>query len=194
MLFDINAPNYAFKEIMNYAKDVHCSGYMFNCKTTCHESQMKHLEKYSNLQSLRPQIKLVTLPPDNLQLNVICFNFTSMLSSLMKDKSLNKMSNIVVKDDRFAKYESPNGISGEVNSGCWYQHAYNTIVQDPAKDFLLPIIFAIDKTTLSSSTHLHVFAVMLTTTIFDCKTRNQAHALRPLGYTPIEHNYYYRKQ
>src|SRR5688572_17864896 len=51
-----------------------------------------------------------------------------------------------------------------------------------------------DKTTISNSAHLHVFAVMFTTTIFDCKTRNQAHAWRPLGYIPIEHNYYSKKQ
>src|SRR5687767_1254390 len=28
-LFDINAPNYAFKDIMNWAKDAHCTGYKF---------------------------------------------------------------------------------------------------------------------------------------------------------------------
>ena len=195
LLFDINASNYAFKEIMNWAKNAYHSGYMLNCKTSTYESQMKHLERYSNLQNLRLEIKLVTLPPDNLQLNVTCFNFTSMLSDLMNDKSLNKISNLVVnKEDRFAKYESPNGKLGVVNSGYWYQNAYTTMIQDPVKDFLLPIIFAMDKTTISNSAHLHVFAVMFTTTIFDCKVQNQAHAWQPLGYIPIEHNYYSKKQ
>jgi hypothetical protein len=105
------------------------------------------------------------------------------------------MSNLVVnKNDRFAKDESPTGKLGEVNSGHWYQKAHLTMVDDPHKDFLLPIIFAMDKTTISSSSHLHVFAVMFTTTIFDCKTRNQAHAWRPLGYIPIERNYYSSQQ
>jgi len=180
---------------MNWAKDAYHTGYTFNCKSTSYESQIKHLEIYSNLGFLRPQVKQVTLPPDNLQLNVTCFNFTSMLSDLLNDKSLNKMSNLVVnQNDRFAKYESPNGRLGEVNSGYWYQHAYSTMIHDYQKDFLLPIIFAMDKTTISNSTHLHVYAVMFTTTIFDCKTRNQAHAWRPLGYIPIERIYYSSRQ
>src|SRR5688500_5247779 len=68
------------------------------------------------------------------------------------------------------------------------------MIKDPQKDFLMPIIFAMDKTTISNSAHLHVYAVMFTTTIFNCKTRYQAHAWRPLGYSPIERNYYSGKQ
>jgi hypothetical protein len=49
LLFDINAPNYAFKDIMTWAKDAYHSGYMFDCKSTSYESQIKHLENYSNL-------------------------------------------------------------------------------------------------------------------------------------------------
>src|SRR5687768_12394602 len=33
LLFDINAPNYAFKEIMKWAKDAHCTRYKFDCKS-----------------------------------------------------------------------------------------------------------------------------------------------------------------
>ena len=52
-----------------------------------------------------------------------------MLSSLLNDKSIDKMSNLVVnKNDRFAKYESPTGKLGEVNSGSWYQNAYSTMI------------------------------------------------------------------
>src|SRR5687768_7836626 len=119
-----------------------------------------------------------------------------MLSSLLNDKSINKLSNLVVnKNDRFAKYEPPTGKLGEVNSGSWYQNAYSTMIsKDPEKDFLMPIIFAMDKTTISNLGHLHVYAVMFTTTIFNCKTRNQAHAWRPLGYIPIERSYYSGQQ
>src|SRR5688500_5333698 len=75
-------------------------------------------EKYSNLGSLRPQNRIVKLPPGNLQLNVVCFNFTSMLSSLLNDISINKMTNLVVnKNNRFGEYRSSTGNLGEVNSG-----------------------------------------------------------------------------
>ena len=60
------------------------------------------------------------------------------------------------------------------------------MVKDTNKDFLLPIIFVIDKITISSNVLLSVYAFMFITTIFDCKTRNKVHAWRPLGYIPIE--------
>lgn len=100
-----------------------------------------------------------------------------MLASLLKDKDLNRMGNLVVnKHDRFFKYVSPTGKLGEVNSGQWYQKAYATMIKDSEKDFLLPIIFAMDKTSISNTADLHVYAVMFTTTIFNCETRNLAHA------------------
>ena len=67
---------------------------------------------------------------------------------------------------------SPTGKLGEVNSGRWYQDAYLNLVKDPTNDFLLPIIFAMDKTTISSTLDLHVYALMLTTSIFNLHTRN----------------------
>lgn len=189
ILFDMGAPNYAFKEVMNWAKDAFQTGYSFNPKTSSYKNQIMQLQKYNNLEYLRPEFKTLALPNDSLSLQVTCFNFTKMLSPLLNDKDLNKMSNLVVKQvNRFAKYMPPSGKLGEVNSGHWYQQAYTTMIQDVDKDFLLPIIFAMDKTTISSSTNLHIFAVMFTTTIFDWKTRNQAYAWKPLGYIPIDRN------
>ena len=91
-----------------------------------------------------------------------------MLSELLKDTTLNQMPNLVVNaKNRLSKYISPSGKLGEVNSGYMYQHAYSTMAKDPNKDFLMPIIFAMDKTIISSSTNLHVSAIMFTATIFD---------------------------
>ena len=61
---------------------------------------------------------------------------------------------------------------------------------DPNKDFLLPIIFAMDKTTISSTAGLHVFALMFTTTLFKWGVKNQANSWQPLGYIPIDRNHY----
>src|SRR5688572_30016147 len=32
VIFGIDAPNYTFKDTMNWAKDAHCTEYMFDCK------------------------------------------------------------------------------------------------------------------------------------------------------------------
>jgi hypothetical protein len=114
-----------------------------------------------------------------------------MLISLLQDKNINGIENLVVNEkDPFSKYVSNNGKLGEINSGSWYEQAYKTMVKDPDKDFLLPIIFAMDKTTISSTARMSVYAVMFTTTLFDYKTRNKAQAWRPLGYIPIEKNFH----
>ena len=164
----MGAPNYAYKEIMNWAKDAYQSGYKFNSKTCGYKNKIMELQKFSNLEFLRPEVKQVVLPKDNLQLQVTCFNFTTMLFELLKDTRLNQMSNLVVNySDPFGKYTSPSGKLSEINSGYWYQKAYETMVLDPNKDFLMPIIFALDRTTIASSTNLHVFVIMFTMTIFD---------------------------
>ena len=63
-------------------------------------------------------MKEVALPPDDLKLKVTCYNFSTMLSALMNDKKLNQISNLIVNpEDPFAKYTSPNGKLGEINSG-----------------------------------------------------------------------------
>ena len=63
-------------------------------------------------------------------------------------------------------------------------------MKDPVNDFLLPIIFAMDKTTISSTSDLHVYAIMFTTSIFNLHTRNKATAWKPLGYIPNDRQYY----
>jgi hypothetical protein len=64
------------------------------------------------------------------------------------------------------------------------------MVKDASQDFLLSIIFAMDKTTISSTARMSAYAVMFTTSLFDCKTCNKAQAWRPLGYIPIEKNFH----
>ena len=154
------------------------------------------MQNYSNHNYIRPHIKQTILPNKKYELsdttptNVVCCDFTSMLFSFLQDTNINRNENLVVNDnDHFSKYVSPNGKLGEVNSGKWYQQAYSSMVKDENKDFLLPIIFAMDKTNISSTACMSVYAVMFTTPIFDWKTHNKAHAWRPLGYIPIDKNF-----
>jgi len=100
ILFDMAAPNYAFKEIMNWAKDAYKSGYKFNPKTTAYKNQILQIQKYNNLEYLCPSLKNIVLPTDDLNLQVTCFNFTTILSALLNDSDLNKMSNLVVNNKR----------------------------------------------------------------------------------------------
>src|SRR5688500_9919567 len=100
------------------------------------------MEKANNMNRLRPTTKRASLPPDNLTLDVTCFDFSKMLSALMNNTELNQLSNLIVNPTNpFLKYGLPKGKLGEVNSGPWYQTAYKNLVKDVNSDLLLPIIF-----------------------------------------------------
>ena len=100
LLSDMNVPNYAFKQIMKWAKDAHHTGYNFDATSTSYKSQIKKMEGYSPLKNIRPHVKQVDLmndlenPSDTTSFNVVCFNFASMLSSILHDKDINKMDNL----------------------------------------------------------------------------------------------------
>ena len=54
-----------------------------------------------------------------------------------------------------------------MNSGTWYEVAYNKCINVAGKDFSCPLILASDKTTLSKIGDLHVNAIFMTTSIFN---------------------------
>jgi hypothetical protein len=105
-------------------------------------------------------------------LEVVVFPFATMLSSLLNCPILNKLENLVVNPtDRFGRYESPDGLLDEVNSGQWYRDTYNQSIHDSQNEFLAPIIFTMDKTVISEASHLSVFVILFTTSIFNREVR-----------------------
>jgi hypothetical protein len=120
------------------------------------------------MKECRPSSIPVLLDPDNLILDVIVFPFATMLSSLLNCPMLNKIENLVVNPhDRFGCYKSPNGLLDKVNSAQWYQDTYDQQINDPSKAFLAPIIFTMDKTVISEASHLSVYVILFTTSIFN---------------------------
>ena len=87
---------------IDWAKDAYDSGYQFNPKTTKYRSQIGQMERHSNLKLIRPFNNQVMLPnckddPTDMSLhNVVCCNFTSMLFSLLQDKNINTVDNLVI--------------------------------------------------------------------------------------------------
>ena len=115
----------------------------------------------------RPTTIPVSLEPDNLILDVVVFPFATMLSSLLNCPRLNKLDNLVVNPrHRFGRYQSPDGLLDEVNSGQWYQDTYDQVINNPDKDFLAPIIFTMDKTVISEASHLSFYVILFTTSLF----------------------------
>ena len=80
--------------------------------------------------------------------HTMTFDFVEQLKDLLSDTYIfGNLSNLDVNpNDPFGKFERDDGCVDEVNSGSWYNNAHSFYVQQPNDEFLLPIIFYIDKT------------------------------------------------
>jgi hypothetical protein len=172
LLHDIGAPNYAFQSFMEWGRNCNRDEYKFQPCPQRYEGQIRNLTELVGMEDCRPTTVPVYLEPDNLKLDVVVFPFATMLSSLLNCPILNKLENLVVNpSDRFGRYQSPDGRLDEVNSGQWYQDTYDQTIHDGDKDFLAPIIFTMDKTVISEASHLSVYVILFTTTVFNREVR-----------------------
>ena len=165
------APNGAFESIMAWAHSAGNANYDFQPMPKKYVRQIHHLEQFVGMTACRPcQVPVPMYPhllPDD-KLDVVVFDFPTMLASLFNCPLLNKNENLVVNPyDRFGKYGTPTDKLGEVNSATWYDNAYSYLVKDPTKDFLCPIIFTMDKTVISEMGGLNVYVILFTTAIFN---------------------------
>ena len=120
LLQDQNAPNYAFAQIMKWARsNAYLSGYDFCSEHKDYNVQIRYLDQwFSSSHNLRPIKHTVMLRFDNYPIPVVSFDFTGQLMSLFQDVTLNSIENLAVHPtDPFRHYSSPNGCLGEVNSG-----------------------------------------------------------------------------
>lgn len=170
LLNDLGTPLYAYKLIMEWAKEAHLSSYSFDSQHTSHKHMISYLQNKLQIKMCQPTIIPVKLMHDNYQADVVVFDVREMLMSLFDSQELNQMDNLVVNSKNiFSKYDPDDNRYGEVNSGTWYGKAYQNCIKKPEEDFLCPIILASDKTTLSDMGDLHVDAIFMTTSIFDIK-------------------------
>jgi len=193
---EIEAPLYAFEEIMKWAADAYHSGYDFNPRQSTYQAQMSTLEIWMGMNHQRPVEVSVTLPglssnpilpvqnptsnvandainpppvvpPPPDTIKVTTFDFRQQLASLLDDPVLNRDENLVINTtDRFQKYIPPDGLLGECLSGSWYNHAWDTMVANGSCDFMIPIILYVDKTQISISGKLSIFPVQMSLGIF----------------------------
>lgn len=166
----LGTPLYAYKLILDWAKEAQISNYNFDNQHGTYQQTIKFLEHKLLLGITRPQTTTVKMYKDNMHIDVVVFDVRKMLISLFDDASLNQKENLVVNTNNvFSKYVPSNNQLGEVNSGKWYKVAYDNCISDPETDFLCPIILASDKTTILEMGDLHVDAIFMTSSLFDYK-------------------------
>jgi Plavaka transposase len=167
---EMEAPLYAFEEIMKWARHAYDLKYDFQPKQSTYRDQVKKLELWMGMENHRPTEIPVSLPSDKRDedlVNVTVFDFRTQLQSLLDDPVLNRDENLVINaEDRFSRYVPPNGRLGECLSGSWYNHAWDEMEKDGICNFMIPIIFYIDKTQVSTSGKLSIHPVQMSLGIF----------------------------
>jgi hypothetical protein len=167
---ELDAPLYAFEEIMKWARHAFDSGYDFLPRQATYRDQVKKLELWMGMENHRPKEIEVKLPSDKRDEDVVqvtVFDFKAQLQSLLDDPVLNRDENLVINhEERFTRYVPPNGRLGECLSGSWYNHAWDEMEKDGICNFMIPIIFYIDKTQVSSSGKLSIHPVQMSLGIF----------------------------
>ena len=171
---EMEAPLYAFEEIMKWARQAYHDGYDFVPQQSTYHSQIDQLEVWMGMQNQRPEEVCVTLPGKECNdiIKVTRFDFKTQMRSLLDDPVLNRDENLVINEnDRFQRYIPPDGRLGECLSGSWYNHAWDEMEKDGHSNFMIPIILYIDKTELSTSGKLSIHPVQMSLGIFTEKVR-----------------------
>ena len=190
----LEAPLWAFKDIMDWAFDAYQTGYKFFPQHNSYTSQIQTIEKWVGMDHMRPTVININLPGKRLtdSINVTTFDFISQFHSLLSDPLLNTPNNLVLNaDNPFAQYIPPDGLLGECISGSWYNNAWAHMEQHKLGDFMIPIILYIDKTCLSLTGRLSIFPVQMSLGILTKQARRRSNAWRPLGYSIANEDFFF---
>ena len=188
LLQDANAPLYLYEDIIKWARDANAAGLMFNNISWNRKSTITNLQQLLNIENCAPILKTIVLPyTDELKIDITTFDFETMLRSLLMDSHLiSDINNFDVDvQNPFSKYTNEDKRLSVVNSGSWYNNAYNHCITDPSSEMLVPICFACDKTQIKKSGKASCWPLLFSTTLFNQNIRNKSIAWRPLGYILI---------
>ena len=184
ILNNANVPHYLYEQIMNWTRAAHNAKYNFQPKRLKRKQQISYLEQWLGLQGYRPQLVPIILPGKGEEVHVTKFDFaTQLLSLLQNQKLVSDCDNLDVnRDQPFGDFSRHTNVLGCVNSGRWYKRAHQHCCKEP-NDFLVPLIFAYDETTVQRTNRkVTATPLLFTTSIFSQALRNTKTVWRPLGF------------
>ena len=118
------------------------------------------------------------------------FSLLEQIRDLVHSKIFQMQDNLVLTDETrieslFDKFiPSSDTALLEVHSAKWYSDTYDTVVHDPTKDWLFPLIFYMDKTGTDAMQRFSLEPVMFTTSLLKRGIREDDKAWRHLGFIP----------
>jgi hypothetical protein len=210
ILDKIEAPDYAFKEILDWAAYAKSINYTFAPKLTTRASVIKNLYQHFDMEHMKPTVSEIQLDHITQPVPIVSFNFQHQLYSLLCDTSLMQPDNLVINTTKptetspseapaaaFPKNDDLQQVLGwfshyrphcddqvdEVLSGDWYQTTSDQYKHPD--DFVCPLIFYIDKTFVDPmKSNFNLEPLSFTLGIFNRNCRSQFRFWRTLGYVP----------
>ena len=186
LLDDMNAPDYAFKAIMKWARAAKDDNYSFFPKRGLSRSKNVDIlfQSMTNATQLLPAIQPVS-EANVSQCDVIAFDFVPQLLKLLQNRKIMTQENLVIDvRNPLQQFKSPNGDIGEALSGSVYQDAYAEYIQNPDRELFVPIIQWIDRTSVTGNDRFSLKPYMFTPAIFKEKFRRKIGAWGYHGFLP----------
>ena len=135
LMEQMECPLNAFEKIINWARTSQARSDFDFCNPHLHANTsnrrkfMKKLVSHTGIAHYQcnPPISVPQLGSKNepnYAVDVVTFDFESMLNSLLTDPSFTNPENLVMNPDNpFGKYKSPGNQLDEIHSGRWYRDA-----------------------------------------------------------------------
>ena len=186
MLDDMNAPDYAFGFVLEWARAASASKYSFAPPGGL--SRNRNIDvlfaSLTNARQLLPSVVNVDVkhgPP----VDVIVFDFVPQLLRLLQNPKIMTADNLLIDPmNPLLPYTSPNGILGEAISGSVYRDAYQRLITKPDRQLFVPIIQWIDRTSVTGNDRFSLKPYMFTPAIFKVEFRNTIEAWGYHGFLP----------
>ena len=133
---------------------------------------------------LLPQVVSTPLEDHDDVANIVCFDFTIALLSLLQNDTLMSSENLVINpNDPTSMFRPADGKVGEAHTAQRYRDLYDELITRNDQ-LLVPIILYLDGTAIDSKGHIELCPVSFTTSLFTEKVRRDSNAWRLLGYVP----------
>ena len=195
LLEKAEAPDYLFKDIIDWAARAKSRSYNFATQMTSRNAVLNDLREHFNMNNLRPTISELKLEAIQARVPIVSFDFQTMLVSLLTNTTLMQPENLVLNNAHFRSdgtisdvtpwfspyLAPPDSKIDEVLSGQWYKNTVAGI--DYPNCFTCPIIFYVDKTFIDPMrSRFNLEPLNFTLGIFNRSCRTLFDFWRTLGY------------
>jgi hypothetical protein len=140
LLDDMECPNYAFKCIMDWARNCFEAEFDFNSKSKTRLGNLKWMYNlFYNAEQMLPNVVLIQLPdplPDTKSMRVICCDFVPQFLSILQNKEMMLANNLVLDPNNpLTMYKPQDNRLGEALKALFIRICISVLCQIQQNNF-----------------------------------------------------------